>query len=68
MGPRFRLLTTVVVIGGVARLLGLALGDAPAADVEVALAMELVVTPVLCLWQSRVMTAAQADSKVIARL
>ena len=51
---RMRLLTTLVVIGGLARLLGLALGDAATPLVVTALAMELVVTPLLCLWQIRV--------------
>lgn len=51
---RIRLLTTLVVIGGLARLLGLALGDAATPLVVTALLMELVVTPLLCLWQIRV--------------
>jgi hypothetical protein len=54
MGPRLRLLTSLVVIGGGARLVGLALGDAATAEVWAALAMELVVAPLLCLWQMRV--------------
>jgi hypothetical protein len=40
---RFRLLTSLVVIGGISHLLGVALG-----------AMELLVAPLLCLWQGRV--------------
>lgn len=51
---RFRLLTFVVVIGGLCRLLGVLLGDPLSASVAAALVMELAVTPALCLWQSRV--------------
>jgi hypothetical protein len=51
---RIRLLTVLVVIGGLARLFGLALGDAATPMVMTALAMELLVTPLLCLWQIRV--------------
>lgn len=52
---RMRLLTVLVVIGGLARLVGLALGDSATPLVVTALAMELVVTPLLCLWQIRVL-------------
>lgn len=48
-----RVLTVVVVIGGVCRLLGVTMGDPLSAPVVGALAMELCVTPVLCVWQSR---------------
>ncbi|GJE16474.1 DUF4345 domain-containing protein [Methylobacterium marchantiae] len=50
----FRFLTLVVVLGGLARLLGLYLTGLPSAVMLCALAMELVVTPLLCLWQMRV--------------
>ncbi|MEO8559588.1 MAG: DUF4345 domain-containing protein [Rhodospirillales bacterium] len=50
---RVRLLTFIVVIGGLCRLLGVALGDPPSLTTLGALAMELLVTPALCLWQSR---------------
>lgn len=50
--PRIRVLTTVAVIGGLCRLLGVILGDPLSPSVAGALAMELVVTPLLCLWQS----------------
>lgn len=56
-GPRFRLLTAIVVIGGLARLLGLPLQGWPGGPMAAALGMELVVTPLLCLWQWRVSTA-----------
>ena len=50
---RFRLLTFVVVTGGLCRLLGVMLGDPPTTPVLIALGMELGVTPALCFWQSR---------------
>jgi hypothetical protein len=51
---RFRLLTGIVFIGGLCRLLGVALGDPLTLAVAAALAMELAVTPLLCLWQGQV--------------
>ncbi|MBX9740846.1 MAG: DUF4345 domain-containing protein [Beijerinckiaceae bacterium] len=48
----FRLLTTIVFIGGLARLLSLAALGAPSGAMLFGLAMELVVTPALCLWQN----------------
>src|SRR4051812_20483965 len=51
---RFRLLTLIVVVGGLARLLGLLLSGVPSLTMLGGLAMELVVTPLLCLWQTRV--------------
>lgn len=57
---RFRLLTFVVATGGLCRLLGVLLGDPPTTPVLIALAMELGVTPALCLWQSRVSARGQS--------
>ena len=51
---RFRLLTLLVVIGGLGRLVGLGLTGLPSLFMIGGLIMELVVTPVLCLWQTRV--------------
>jgi hypothetical protein len=51
---RFRLLTALVVVGGFSRLLGVALGDTVSWSIGGALAMELLVAPLLCLWQGRV--------------
>lgn len=51
---RFRLLTALVFIGGLARLLGLVLHGWPGPLMFFALIMELAVTPLLCLWQARV--------------
>jgi hypothetical protein len=50
----FRLLAAVVVIGGLARLFSIALRGGSDGGTLFALAMELVVTPCLALWQSRV--------------
>jgi Domain of unknown function (DUF4345) len=53
-GARFRLLTTVVFIGGLARLGGLAVTGAPTTAIAVGLVMELLVTPMLAIWRERV--------------
>jgi predicted alpha/beta hydrolase len=50
----FRFLTLVVVLGGLSRLLGLWLTGVPSLAMLAGLFMELVVTPALCLWQTRV--------------
>ncbi|KMO38694.1 DUF4345 domain-containing protein [Methylobacterium aquaticum] len=57
-GSLFRFLTMVVVLGGLARLLGLWLTGVPSLTMLAALGMELVVTPLLCLWQIRVANRA----------
>ena len=58
-GETVRLLTFIVAIGGLARLAGLfAVGDP--GSMRWALVMELVVTPLLCLWQMRVARSALA--------
>jgi Domain of unknown function (DUF4345) len=49
-----RLLTFIVFVGGVARLLALGFAPLPSLPHLAALVMELAVTPLLCLWQSRV--------------
>lgn len=51
---RVRLLTFLVVIGGVARLTGMIFADTPSISSFFALGMELIITPCLCLWQSRI--------------
>jgi hypothetical protein len=51
---RFRILTLLVVIGGLGRLAGLAFTGLPSLFMIGGLAVELVVAPVLCLWQMRV--------------
>ena len=52
-GERFRLLGALVVTGGLARLLGLVLAG-PAGIARFALTMELIVVPLLVLWQRRI--------------
>lgn len=48
---RFRLLTLLVFVGGIARLAGLILAGTPSPGMLGGLLMELVVTPVLALWR-----------------
>lgn len=55
---RVRTLTFIVAVGGLCRLLGVLMGDPLSPSVIAALAMELVVTPSLCLWQSRLAVPA----------
>ncbi|SFL12561.1 DUF4345 domain-containing protein [Methylorubrum salsuginis] len=55
----FRFLTLVVVLGGLARLLGLALTGVPSLTMLVALVLELGLAPLLCLWQARVANRAR---------
>lgn len=50
----FRVLTGLVVVGGLGRLLGMVAHGLPSAGMTAALGMELVVTPALCLAQARV--------------
>jgi hypothetical protein len=61
---RFRLLTVIVFIGGLARLLGLMLTGVPSPTMLGGLAMELAVTPLLCLWQARVANRYAEDTGV----
>jgi len=51
---RFRLLALLVVLGGLSRLLGLMITGIPSFFMLGGLFIELIVTPVLCLWQIRV--------------
>jgi hypothetical protein len=55
---RFRLLTAIVVIGGFGRLWSLIAHGTPNRSMLAALVMELGVTPLLALWQSRVAARA----------
>jgi hypothetical protein len=68
MGTRLRLLAALVAIGGGARLVGLAMGDVPTAEIGMALAMELGVAPLLCLWQTRVIATQPPVSLAIANV
>ena len=51
-GSRFRLLTFLVVVGGLARLYGVLAAGPPGGAMLFGLGMELVTTPLLCLWQA----------------
>jgi len=57
-GAAFRILTLVVFIGGLGRLGGVFAAGWPDLPMQGGLVMELVVTPLLCLWQARVAKAA----------
>ena len=52
-GSRFRLLTAIVVVGGLGRTAALLRNGVPDAPMMFGMAMELLVTPVLALWQAR---------------
>lgn len=53
-GRRFRLLAALVFVGGVMRLLSLGAYGMPGWPMRIGLALELVVTPLLALWQARI--------------
>jgi len=53
-GARFGVLTFLVVLGGIGRLLGILEVGMPSLPMKLALVMELVVTPLLWLWQRRI--------------
>ena len=44
----------MVVVGGFARLISMAFVATPSLPMQLALLMELIVTPLLCLWQTRI--------------
>ena len=54
MRARVRLLAGIVVIGGVGRAISYQIAGAPKPAMQLALVMELVVTPLLVLWQGAV--------------
>lgn len=53
-GTTFRTLGTIIVIGGLARLVSLIQNGVPGAGHQFGLAMELAVVPLIVLWQGRV--------------
>ena len=59
-GRIFRLLTAIVFIGGLARLYGVLIEGLPGYPMIGGLGMELVVTPLLCLWQARLAFARKS--------
>jgi hypothetical protein len=64
---RFRLLTLLVFIGGLGRLLGLLLTGVPSLYMLTGLSLELIVAPILALWQTRIANA-YAETAGIADL
>ncbi len=58
-----RLLTLIVIAGGIGRAIGFA-HAIPSVGMRWALVMELGVTPLLCLWQSRIASRNLALSEV----
>ena len=66
-GQRFGLLTTIVVVGGFCRALGMLIHGLPGLVMSLALVMELVVTPALYLWRERVGRIAGVDADVGGR-
>lgn len=55
-GPRFRLLGGLIVCGGLGRLASLFVSGIPGQGHQYGLFMELIVTPLLLLWQARIAT------------
>jgi hypothetical protein len=60
-GPMIRTLGLVVIVGGLGRLVSLLRDGPPSAAHLAALAMELIATPILLLWQARVAHLMRAD-------
>ncbi len=58
---RTQILTFIVVAGGISRLVGFFIGGIPDNSMIFALVMELVITPVLCLWQLRLANRMHAQ-------
>jgi hypothetical protein len=63
-GPRFRLLTALVLVGGLARLYGVALAGLPAAAMVGGLVLELAITPALALWRERLERRAPVPARI----
>jgi hypothetical protein len=59
-GREIRLLTSLVVVGGVGRLIAVGVVGVPSSPMLFGLGMELLVTPLLCLWQARVAARVEA--------
>jgi hypothetical protein len=62
-GQTFGLLTLIVVIGGAARAFGALRLGLPGGAMTAALGVELIVTPLIYLWQGRVARLAQAAGR-----
>jgi hypothetical protein len=66
-GNRFLLLTCIVVMGGAGRSMSLLAIGTPPATMMAALAMELLVTPALALWQRRIARQAKCWLPSVSR-
>ena len=66
-GPRFRLLTALVLVGGLARLYAAALAGLPAAGMAGGLVMELAVVPMMALWRERLERMSRRAAEVSHR-
>jgi hypothetical protein len=62
-GALVRALTLIVVVGGLGRAFSLIERGPPDGGMRLALAMELGVTPLVCLWQRRVELQAQGRAR-----
>ena len=58
-GQRFGILAAIVVLGGLARGYGFLVDGAPGLPMIFGLVMELIVTPLIWLWQHRIARALQ---------
>ena len=67
-GSRFRLLTALVLVGGLARLYGVALAGLPAAAMVGGLFLELAVTPALALWRERIERGSHRAATLLTSL
>ena len=59
-GAAFRLLTALVFIGGLGRAVALLHSGTPSHGMVFGLVMELLITPALCYWQSRIAKPAES--------
>jgi uncharacterized protein DUF4345 len=66
-GRRFRLLAAIVLVGGLSRLISVALSGSIDAATLFALVMELGVTPALALWQWRVARLSAMPDRTAGR-
>lgn len=64
-GSRFRLLTGLVVVGGLARLYAVALCGLPGPAMRLGLLMELLVAPGLALWREHLERRLAFDRKAL---
>lgn len=67
-GDRFRMLTGIVVVGGMGRLISLLMLGPASPAMTAALVMELIVTPALAIWQHRVERGFRTDNAKKAAL